>query len=78
MDKRSAEFKKVKDLIRNKAKFYNLGLYFTRNTVGDSMTTIFRGDFFAVEVCENYSYFEVFGTTKEESKELLEIYKESK
>ena len=73
--KREEEFEKVKELIK---KYYNeadCGLYNTRNIVGDSMATIFDGEYFTLDICYNWSYFEIFGTTENEFNELYEIYK---
>ena len=38
------------------------------------METIFEGRFFTIDVCYYYGYFEVFGTTDDEFKELLDLY----
>jgi len=73
---REEEFEKVKGLIKEKIEKEDitLGLYFTRNIIGDSMTTVFSGDFFDVDVCFWYQYFEVFGCTPSEEKSLVEFY----
>ncbi len=71
---REKEFKNIKELIQ---LFYNqarCGLYDTRNIVGDTMINIYTGDFFQLDICLNYSYFEVFGTTADEFAKLEKLY----
>ena len=75
---RQESYEKVKTLIKEKAKEYPLGLYFTRNIVGDSMDTIYRDSYFTVDVCCFYEYFEVFGCNEDEQEELRSIYKKHK
>lgn len=75
---RQESYEKVKTLIREKAKEYCCGLYFTRNIVGDLMDTIYTDSYFTVDVCGIYSYFEVFGCDAEEQEELSVIYEKHK
>ena len=71
---REEEFNKVKELIKEYYDVGNCGLFNTRNVVGDMMINLFKGKYFILDICFNYSYFEVFGTTDEEFKELEEYY----
>lgn len=71
---RRKELKKVKKFIYCFFEDADCGLYDTRNLAGDNMTNLFTGDYFILDICFNWSYFEVFGTTKEEFKELLTFY----
>lgn len=71
---REQEFSKVKQIIKENLSDGDCGLFDTRNCIGDSMVTIFEGEYFTLDVCYDYSYFEVFGTTDEEFKELDEYY----
>lgn len=71
---RAQEFKEVKNIISEYIKYADCGIFDSRNIVGDPMSTIFRGKYFEVGLCFYYSYFEVFGTTDKEFKELKKIY----
>ena len=73
---REVEFKKVKEMIKEYYKDAECGLYDTRNLVGDKMTTIFHGEYFTLDICYYWSYFEVFGTSEKEFKELEKLYDE--
>lgn len=65
---------KVKDVIRNKYSEAECGLFFSRNLVGDDMSTIWEEDGVTIDICYEYEYFEVFGLTEEEENELLVFY----
>jgi len=65
---------KVKDVIRNNHIDAMHGLFFTRNWIGDPMSTIWEEDGVTIDICYNYEYFEVFGLTEEEENELLAFY----
>lgn len=71
---RYGEYKKIKNLIKENFRDGDCGLFNTRNIAGDLMTNIFKGHFFALDICYNYSYFEIFGMNEEEFKELEEYY----
>lgn len=64
----------VKEVIKDRYNDANCGLFFTRNCVGDSMATIWEEDGVTIDICYNYSYFEVFGLTEEEENELSRFY----
>lgn len=74
MEKRRKEFEQVKQIIKNNKYYFIGGLFFTRNIVGDFMENIFHGEFFSVDVCKGYAYFEVFGTNDEEKEILKGVY----
>ena len=65
---------KVKNVIRDRYVEADCGLFFTRNWIGDPMSTIWEKDGVTIDICYNYQYFEVFGLTEEEEKELLAFY----
>ena len=65
---------KVKNVIRDRYIEADCGLYFTRNWIGDPMSTIWEEDGVTIDICYNYQYFEVFGLTEEEENELLAFY----
>ena len=50
------------------------GIFFSRNLVGDYMTTIYEDDDLTIDICYFYMYFEVFGLTEAEEIELEEYY----
>lgn len=63
---------KVKEII--KENYVSGGLFFNRNILGDPMVTLYIEDDIVVDICYTYEYFEVFGLTKEEQKELTDYY----
>ena len=71
---RKKEFEKVKEVIKENFCFGECGIYNSRNLVGDYMTNIFDGEYFTVDLCYRYSYFEVFGTNANEFNKLLKFY----
>lgn len=71
---REQEFQHIKEIIKDYYSAGDCGLYNTRNLVGDLMITIFNGKYFTLDLCYYYSYFEIFGTTKEEFEELKKFY----
>ena len=66
----------VKNLIREYVKHdqCTCGLFFTRNTVNDTMETIYEKDGITVDVCYFCDYFEIFGLTLSEQAELTRYY----
>lgn len=73
---RKNEFEKLKEIIKENFDDADCGLFNTRNFVGDPMATIFNGEFFTLDICYYWAYYEVFGTTDEEFEELKKIYKD--
>lgn len=71
---RKEEFEKIKNIIIEYYDRGDCGLFNTRNFVGDPMETLYKGEYFTLDICYYYSYFEVFGTTKEEFEELDTLY----
>lgn len=71
---REEEFEKVKTVIKENVEDANLGLFFERNIVGDPMENIFKGEFFKIDICYGYMYYEVFGCTEQEEEELDKFY----
>ena len=66
----------AKEIIKEHYKEANCGLYDTRNIVGDWMTTIYEDNDLTIDICYGWAYFEVFGLSDEEFRE-LEIFYES-
>ncbi len=65
---------KVKQIIKENYDKADSGLFFSRNFVGDPMANIYSENNVDIDICYYYSYFEVFGLTKEEQEELKEFY----
>ena len=76
MATRKEELAAVKAVIEGSFAEATHGLFFTRNTVGDEMETIFDGKFFTVDICYGYRYFEVFGCDEDEKAGLKAFYDE--
>lgn len=72
---RKEELSKVKELIKQHFDDATAGMYFTRNIAGDSMKTIFKGEYFTLDICRYWGYYELFGCTAAEEKEVKEYYK---
>ena len=72
---REEEFNIIKNLIKKHIKEADCGLFDIRNCVGDRMLTIFEGEYFILDICYDYSYFEIFGTNDDEFEELENYYK---
>lgn len=68
------KLEKAKEIIKENFSLYDCGLFNTRNLVGDLMSTIYDEDGLTIDVSYYYSYFEVFGLTNEEFKELRKFY----
>ena len=64
----------VKNIIKENIDSARCGIYFTRNLIGDPMVTILNGDQVQIDICYEYEYFEVFGLTDREQKEIEEFY----
>ena len=75
MKTREDEIANLKKIIK---LFYNPefkgGLYNLRNVVGDKMTNIYKSKNIQLDICYEYDYFEVFGLTDEEFKDLQNYY----
>ena len=64
----------AKEIIKENYHDATCGLYDCRNILGDPMTNIYEDDEFCIDICYPYAYFEVFGLSKTEFKELSEFY----
>lgn len=71
----SERLAKAREIIKENFSSYDCGLFNSRNLVGDPMGTIYDEDGLTIDVCDYYSYFEVFGLTDEEFEELKSFYK---
>jgi len=71
---REQELEKVLDLIKERYDDASAGMYFTRNVVGDGMTQLFEGEFFTLEICYDWGYYELFGCDEAERNKVEVIY----
>ena len=65
---------KAKQVIKEYYHEANCGLFDCRNDAGDPMTTIYSDDGLMIDICYYYSYFEIFGLSDDEFKELAKFY----
>ena len=65
---------RAKNVIDEYLREARCGLFFTRNLVGDYMQTVYEDEEITIEICRGYEYFEVFGLTEIEEKELKKYY----
>lgn len=72
---RAEELNKCLDLIKEKYDDAECGMFFTRNIVGDLTKTIFSGQFFTLDICYEWAYFEMFGCTEVERNTVECVYK---
>lgn len=65
---------KIKKVIKENYNNADCGLFFTHNLVNDYMTTIYKEDGVTIDICIDWSYFEIFGLNKEEKAEIMMYY----
>ena len=65
---------KAKEIIKEYYRSADCGIFNSRNIFGDPMTTVYEDEDLLIDICYRYSYFEVFGLTIKEFKELKEYY----
>ena len=68
------KLEKAKQIIEENFDDASYGIFDSRNWVGDPMVNIFDDDELQIDICYNYSYFEVFGLNETDFKELREFY----
>ncbi len=75
---RKEEFLKIKELIKQNYKSAHCGFFegwdHLDAPIGDQYETIYSGEYFTLDICGYYFYFELFGATDEEFKELDKYY----
>lgn len=65
---------RVKEVIDKYYKRAECGIFNTHGMFNDEMFTVYDEDGVIVDVCFAYEYFEVFGLTEEEFKEVEDYY----
>lgn len=73
-NKRKNNLEKAKEIVKKNYKDADCGIFESRNVLGDRMMTIYKNESLTIDICYNYAYFEVFGLTNEEFKELEKYY----
>ena len=68
------KLEKAKEIITKNYSEGNLGIFNSRNTVGDWMSSIYNDNGLAIDICYTWNYFEVFGLSDEEFAELVNYY----
>lgn len=66
--------KEIKKIIEENITSAMHGIFFTRNIIGDIMTTIYKNGEVQVDICYEWDYFEVFGLTEEEQEDIYIYY----
>ena len=69
------KLEKAKEIIKEHLEDATCGIFDSRNLVGDWMTNIYNNNGLAIDICYNYSYFEVFGLSKDDFIKLERYYK---
>lgn len=69
-----SNLERAKKIIKRFYRVADCGIYDSRNICGDSMETIYDEDGLTIDICYLYSYFEVFGLSNDEFKELEKYY----
>ena len=70
----SSVFEEVKKVIKEHFSIASCGLFFCRNTAGDEMTNIYDKNGIQIDICYEWSYFEVFGLDLSQQLELTMFY----
>lgn len=73
-DTKNNKLEKAKEIIKKNFRYGDCGLFKSRNVFGDPMHNIYNADGLKIDICFCCGYFEVFGLTDEEFKELEDYY----
>lgn len=65
---------KAKEIVKEYYSVANCGIFNNRNFVGDVMNTIYKGEGLMIDICYSHAYFEVFGLSDADFKELKTYY----
>lgn len=69
-----SNLEKAKEIVKSYYSVADCGIFNSRNTVGDNMSTVYEGEDLTIDVCYHYLYFEVFGLSDVEFEELEKYY----
>jgi len=67
-------FTKAKEIVKAYYEYADCGIFNSRNIIGDMMETIYENNGLTIDICYDWSYFEVFGLDEAEFKELERYY----
>lgn len=73
-----ANMENVKKVVLKYYDNADCGLFFTRNIVGDFMSTIYEDEEVTIDICRYWAYFEIFGLNLEEQREIATFYEKLK
>ena len=71
---RISNLEKAKEVVKAYYRYARCGIFDSQNIAGDETRTIFEGKGLTIDICFNWSYFEVFGLNDAEFEELEEYY----
>ena len=69
-----SNLEKAKEAVKAYYRYACCGIFDSRNVVGDETVTIYESKGLTIDICFNYSYFEVFGLSDAEFEELEKYY----
>lgn len=69
-----SKLEKATEIIKKYYDEADCGIFNSRNLVGDPMSTIYDEDGLTIDICQYWSYFEVFGLSEKEFLELRKYY----
>lgn len=64
----------AKKIIKRNYSIADLGIFHTRNICGDIMFNVYDKNGLTIDICREWAYFEVFGLSDNDFKELVEYY----
>ena len=64
--------KKIIEFLKEYFDGERIQMFYTRNTVGDWMYTIYSDDGITIDYCSGWLYIEIFGLTDEEFNSVME------
>ena len=71
-----SNLEKAKAIIKENWENADCGIFDCYNWTGDPMEKLYEDDELLIDICWRYSYFEVFGLSKDEFEKLEEYYHE--
>lgn len=71
---RQETLENIKNVIEANYCDAECGIFSTPNWFNDETTTIYEDENATVDICYDYSYFEIFGLSKEEFAEIQDYY----
>ena len=71
-----SNLEKAKEIVKAHYEEADCGIFDSRNIMGDPMTTIYEDAELTIDICYGYAYFEVFGLSNAEFRELERYYRQ--